>query len=84
MSDKKSWDFPQYRKYKELNTWYKISGINEFSEIKQVGEGYLMVKVEAQIYPEKLRVQDMLNCHEGRWEELSEEEWQKVANLIEV
>lgn len=83
MDDRKGWNFPQYRKYKGLNTWYKISGVNEFAEIKQVGESYLLSHISADQYPEKLRIQDMLNCHEERWEVTEEKKWSEIAELLE-
>ena len=70
MRDIMSWDFPIYRKYVGVDVWYRISSLDEFTEIKQVGESLLLANIKAEQYPEKLRIQDMLNCHENRWEEL--------------
>ena len=61
-------EFPQYRKYKGLDIWYKISSMDHFTEIKKVGERYITEEIEAAQHPEKLRIRDMLECLDDRWE----------------
>ena len=74
----KSWHFPQYRKFSGVDVWYKISSLDEFTELKRAGGNYVAEEFVASQYPEKLRIQDMLNCHEDRWQHISEEEYKKV------
>lgn len=61
-------EFPQYRKYTGIDIWFKIINQSHFEEIKKVGEQLVFEDVRAIQYPEKLRIEDMLACHEGRWE----------------
>ncbi|MCG8574739.1 MAG: hypothetical protein MI810_07635 [Flavobacteriales bacterium] len=81
-TDSNPTDFPAYRKYKGLNVWFKIENERSFLEIKKLGDRYLVEKVEAEQYPEMLRIQDMLNCLEDRWEIIEEETFQQVEQFI--
>ena len=71
--------FPLYRKYKEIDVWFKINSDSSFIEIKKVGTKVLKTEVEAEIFPEKQFIQDMISCFEGRWEKISEQEYETLA-----
>ncbi|MCH2234255.1 MAG: hypothetical protein MK078_08375 [Crocinitomicaceae bacterium] len=71
--------FPLYRKYKEIDVWFKINSDSSFIEIKKVGTKVLKTEVEAEIFPEKQFIQDMILCFEGRWEKISEQEYETLA-----
>lgn len=64
--------FPQYRKYVGINTFFKIDSATKFIELSKIGGKLVLHEVEAIQYPEKLLIQDMLKCHENRWEVVSE------------
>ena len=61
-------DFPQYRKYKNIETYFKIISEKEFEEISSLGSNYVKHSIVAKQYPEMLRIKDMLNCEGGTWE----------------
>ncbi|WP_070137002.1 hypothetical protein [Crocinitomix algicola] len=61
-------DYPIYRKYVGVNVWFKIINNREFIELKKVGQRLVVEHVKALQYPEMLRIQDMIECTEGRWE----------------
>ena len=61
-------DFPQYRKYKNIETYFKIISENKFEELSLFGNKFVKHSIEAKKYPEMLRIKDMLNCEEGTWE----------------
>jgi len=65
-------DFPQYRKYKNIETYFKIISEKEFVELSLFGNKFVKHSIEAKQYPEILRIKDMLNCEEGTWEVLEE------------
>jgi hypothetical protein len=67
--------FPQYRKYVGVDTWYKIVSTELFIELKKVGKHVLIEEVVAHQYPEKLRIQDMLDCKDNHWKSVTEEEF---------
>lgn len=64
--------FPQFRKYKGIDVWFLIKSEREFVEYKVLGQRVIETKVIAEQYPEIVRINDMLTCHEGRWEKVSE------------
>jgi len=66
-------NFPQYRKYKNIETYFKIISENEFEELSLLGKKFVKRTIEAKQYPEMLRIQDMLNCTEGTWEVIEKE-----------
>lgn len=72
-------DFPQYRKYKGLDVWYKIISVNHFIEIKKIGERYVTDEIEAARHPEKLRIRDMLECLDDSWEIIEAVEFERLG-----
>lgn len=68
-------EFPQYRKYVGVDTWFKIVSVNHFIELKQIGDRMVRSEVEANQFPELNFIQDMLACKDQRWEEISEQEF---------
>ena len=65
-------EYPQFRKYVGVDTWFKIISANEFIEIQKLGQRYLKTTVVATQFPEKQLIRDMLDCFENRWEVISE------------
>ena len=65
-------DFPQYRKYKNIETYFKIISENKFEELSLFRNKFVKYSIEAKQYPEMLRIMDMLNCEEGIWEVVEE------------
>ena len=65
-------DFPQYRKYKNIETYFKIISKKKFEELSLFGSQFVKHSIEAKQYPEMLRIMDMLNCEEGTWEVVEE------------
>lgn len=68
-------DFPQYRKYKNIETYFKIISEKEFEELSSLGKKYVKNSIVAEQYPEILRIQDMLNCEGGTWEVIEKKEY---------
>ena len=54
--------YPYYRKLNGLDIWYKIVSETEFHELKRIGERLVLEVVVAVQYPEKLRIQDMIQA----------------------
>jgi len=74
--------YPQYRKYKGLETYFILLSADEFEEIKVVGTKYMVSKVKAEQFPERLLIQDMLNNEGERWDVLQKEELHKILTKI--
>lgn len=71
-------DFPQYRKYVGVDTWFKIESANQFTEIKRVGEKLVRTVVKAEQFPELNFIQDMLGCKENRWVKIQQKDFESL------
>ena len=67
--------FPQYRKYVGVDTWYKIVSADLFIELKKVGKHIVIEEIVATQHPEKVRIQDMLECRDNAWLLVTENEF---------
>lgn len=65
-------NYPIYRKYAGIDTWFKITDPKHFIEIKKIGNRFLISEVEAIQFPELLFIKDMIALHEQRWEEVDQ------------
>ena len=59
--------YPYYRKLNGLDIWYKIVSETEFHELKRIGGRLVLEVVVAVQYPEKLRIQDMIQAEGGHF-----------------
>ena len=73
--DSEETKYPQYRKYVGVDTWYKIVSAALFIELKKVGKHIVIEEVKALQHPEKVRIQDMLECRGDAWENVTEDEF---------
>jgi hypothetical protein len=62
--DDKNTDFPQYRKLSNDKTFYKIQSERLFEEVQLMGSKVFRYRVEANQYPEILKIQGMLKLEE--------------------
>ncbi len=60
--------FPQYRKYKNNKSFFKIISKTQFEEIKFMGEKMNIYYFETKILPDRNFIQDMLFEHEKYWD----------------
>ncbi|MEX1001349.1 MAG: hypothetical protein WDZ35_04470 [Crocinitomicaceae bacterium] len=77
-----TYTFPQYRKYKGIDRWFQITSARSFIEISKIGDRYVRDEIQANQFPEKLRIQDMLNCLEDRWEVIDAADFEQVAHHL--
>jgi len=75
-------NFPQYRKYKNIETYFKIISEKQFEEIVVLGEKYMVHQIKAVQFPEMLRIQDMLQNKDDLWEVLNEVDYLKKVRSI--
>ena len=57
--------FPLYRRSSNGLNWYRIDSATEFTEVQQVGNRYVSHRVKAMIYPEKVRVMELIAADDG-------------------
>lgn len=58
-------DFPVYRKYTNLDSYFVITSANTWTEYKRLGKKYIRYDFTAQQFPEKLFLQDLIHLTEG-------------------
>ena len=76
-------DYPIYRKMRDASNYYRIVSPDRFVELQRIGERWVMHHVVATMYPEKVRVMEMVGMDDGRYELLDEAEWNKIETLVE-
>lgn len=54
-------EFPQYRKIIGFKRFYKIIGNKKFVELSFVNDKPIYSTIDAKLYPEQLRIMDMLD-----------------------
>lgn len=74
--------FPQYRKYKNNKSYFKISSLAEWDEIQIIGSNYLLSKFEVKIMPDRNFIQDMLFDYAANWDVIVEEEYLEQLNKV--
>jgi len=71
--------FPQYRRYKNGLSYFKILSLTEFEEIRVIGSKRIVSHTEAKLYPEKVFINDLLFKYEDFAEEINAEEYSGVT-----
>ena len=67
--------YPQYRKYKNNKSYFKIIAKDEFEEIQILGTNYTLHHFKAKILPDRNFISDMLFDYENHWDVIKEEEY---------
>jgi len=75
-------DFPVYLKFNNDKHFFKILSQTEFEEITVIGAKYDVFLFKAEIYPDKVRIQDMLKNENKFWESITEAEYLKSRSKI--
>ena len=72
--------FPQYRKLVNNKSFYKIIDERNFEEIQLVGRLKNKYFIEAKIYPEILKINDLLNLEDPNYALSTKEEWDLLSD----
>lgn len=73
--------YPQYRKYKNNQSYFKIISKNEFEEIKKESNSWKIYAFEAKILPDRNFIYDMTFEYENHWEVIEENEFEKLKKI---
>jgi hypothetical protein len=76
----KNIQFPQYRRYKNGLSYFKILSNTEFEEIRIVGKKRIVNHIVANQYPEKVFINGLLFKYEEFAEVSDEREWLEIAH----
>jgi len=52
--------FPQFRRYNDGNTYFKIIDSSNFLEHKRIGNVFTVTEIKCKLYPEKMFLNDLL------------------------
>ena len=72
--------YPQYRKYKNNQSYFKIISKNEFEEIKWENNTWKVYCFEAKILPDRNFIHDMTFDYENHWEIITENEFEELKH----
>ena len=74
--------FPQYRKYKNDKSYFKIIGNDHFIEWKKMTLEWEKIEIEATILPDRVFIADMLEENSEYWDVISEAEYFKFLKKV--
>lgn len=70
-------NFPLYRKYRNQNTWLKITSENEWNELRILGSFYNYAEYRAQTFVDRNLIADWIENADDQLEVKKEEEFLK-------
>lgn len=70
--------YPQYRKYSNNKSYFKIISPDEFEEIQLLGTKKSVHLFKAKILPDRNLIYDMTFDYEKSWVKIEEEEFEQV------
>lgn len=73
-------EFPIYRKLKNDKAFYKINSDIQFEEIQIIGSKRKYFLHEANQYPEKLKIMDMIEGQNGLYLPFTNEDWIRLQD----
>jgi hypothetical protein len=70
--------YPQYRKYPNNKTYFKIVSPVEWEEIQVIGTKHILHSFTVKIMPDRNYLHDMTFNYERNWVKIEEEEYETV------
>lgn len=74
--------FPQYRKYVNGASFFRINSAEHFDELKKMPSGFVRYSFQVKILPDRHYIQDMLNCENNYWVEIAESDFELINALV--
>ena len=71
-------NYPQFRKYKNEKTYFKIFSGNEWEEIQLIGSQYKVQQYKVSIFPDRNFLHDLTFEYQNNWQKIEEEEYKEV------
>lgn len=72
--------FPQYRKYKDDKSYFKITDELNFIEFKRTGEKWEEHRFEAKILPDRNYISDLLEADSNYWDVISKKDFEQFIS----
>ncbi|MCB9169777.1 MAG: hypothetical protein H6597_07425 [Flavobacteriales bacterium] len=80
MSRKSVPGFPQFRRSANGSNFYRIETMDRFVELQVIGRRVVRHDVHARVFPERQRIQDMLDGADGAFRSIPEEEFLAILD----
>lgn len=77
-------NYPVYRRYKNGQSWFKVTGETAFEEIRKMGMRYLKSLHTVKILPERVMLHDLVFDFANFADEISDQEYILVESLVEA
>ncbi len=74
--------YPQYRKYLNEKSFFKITSSTEWEEIQIIGSKYVLNQFKVNIMPDRNFIQDMTFDYKDNWIAISEEEYVLIMDRV--
>ena len=71
-------EFPQFRKYPNNKSFFKVFSPDEFEEIQVLGKNYLKTRIKAKILPDRNFIADMIAA-ENNWVKVEAKEYDEIS-----
>jgi hypothetical protein len=68
-------NFPQFRKYGNNKSYFKINSFIDAEEIQVIGRYYSITKLIANKMPDRNYISDLMNNTNGSWEVIDSDEY---------
>jgi len=68
--------YPQYRKYRNGQAYFKIISATEWEEVRVMGNKTLLYQFNAQIMPDRNYIYDMTFAYEDSWLKIEGDEYE--------
>lgn len=74
--------YPQYRKYLNGRSYFKIISVTEWEEIQIIGSKHMLYSFTVKIMPDRNYLYDMTFDYKDNWEVIKEEEYELVRKKV--
>lgn len=76
--------YPQYRKYRNNRSFFKIISDKNWEEIQIIGNNFFLHQFTVKIMPDRNYLSDMTFDYKENWELISEEEYEQKKCLTKT
>ncbi|MFN3405059.1 MAG: hypothetical protein ACK40G_13240 [Cytophagaceae bacterium] len=76
--------FPEFRRSKDNKTYYKITSMTHFEEIKIIGSSAVIFQTNAKQLPEQNYIRDLITSPSPHFDPITEEEYNKIKKLYDL
>lgn len=76
--------FPQFRKYTNSKSYFKIISSTQWEEIQLIGSNAFLTVFEVKIMPDRNFLNDMLANEGNHWAVIDEQEYDYIKDKIKV